>query len=227
MTSTPLDRPVWHGLRTRQSEHGAGGDLARRFRPDIAPFAAAANDTPEALAALGALIEPGESVMLLQREAFPSAAGLIIESLGPGVQMVLHRLAPPRPPEVEVVALTEADAPEMLALATLTQPGPFRAGSHRLGDFVGIMAQGRLLAMAGERLKPPGYTEVSGVCTHPDARGRGYAGLLSHRVSQRILARGETPFLHAWAGNTAAISLYETLGFRLRGAMAVTVVRRD
>ena len=89
----------------------------------------------------------------------------------------------------------------MLALATLTRPGPFFARTHQLGAFIGVKQDGRLVAMAGERMQPTGFTEVSGVCTHPDPRGRGYAGGLMRQVAARILARGETPFLHAYADN--------------------------
>jgi predicted GNAT family acetyltransferase len=114
----------------------------------------------------------------------------------------------------------------MLALATLTEPGPFFARTHQLGDFVGVRDGGRLMAMAGERMKPTGFTEVSGVCTHPDGRGRGYAGALTRAVVAKILARGEQPFLHVYAHNTGAIALYEALGFSLRRKMSMTVLTR-
>ena len=80
--------------------------------------------------------------------------------------------------------------------------------------------------MAGERLRPVGYTEVSGVCTHPQFRGRGYAGGLMQTVARRILTRGETPFLHSYASNSGAIALYEALGFRLRSSIMLTVLVR-
>jgi len=114
----------------------------------------------------------------------------------------------------------------MLALATLTKPGPFFARTHQLGDFVGVKRDGVLVAMAGERMKPAGFTEVSGVCTHPDHRGHGYAAGLSRIVAQRILARGEVPFLHAYATNTAAIAIYQALGFRLRLEATLTILAR-
>ncbi len=115
----------------------------------------------------------------------------------------------------------------MLALARLTKPGPFRARTIELSQFWGVKdGDGRLLAMAGERLQLPGMSEVSGVCTHPDARGRGYARLLSAHVASEIVRRGETPFLHAWASNHTAIGLYEALGFELSGEVEALVVTR-
>jgi predicted GNAT family acetyltransferase len=133
-----------------------------------------------------------------------------------GVQMIAERLTAGPAADFDMAPLTDADGPEMLALATLTKPGPFFERTHQLGDFFGVKVDGRLAAMAGERMKPDGFTEVSGVCTHPEHRGRGYAGALMRLVAGRILDRGDTPFLHAYASNRGAIALYETLGFTLR-----------
>lgn len=164
---------------------------------------------------------------LVLLEAGPIAVppGAIVEKEALGVQMVATALTPTSF-DKRVVALGDADAPEMLALAALTQPGPFLSNTHRFGGFIGIRIDGRLAAMAGERLKPQGYCEVSGVCTHPDFRGRGLAGLLSTIVANRIAARGEVPFLHAYANNSGAIRLYESLGFRIRCEVSVLVLRR-
>ena len=142
----------------------------------------------------------------------------------PGVQMVLDKLVKPKG-SAHIEVLSDADTPEMIELALLTKPGPFLARTHQLGTFWGVKENGRLIAMAGERMKLEGFTEVSGVCTHPDRRGRGLAALLSHVVATDILARGETPILHAYANNTAAISVYEALGFKLRRHLVVTALR--
>lgn len=117
---------------------------------------------------------------------------------------------------VDFEPLSDADGPEMLALAQLTQPGPFLEKTHLLGPFIGVRREGRLAAMAGVRLNLDGFTEVSGVCTHPDHRGQGYAGAMMRAVAHEILARGDTAFLHARIGHAATIAFYETLGFKPR-----------
>ena len=124
-----------------------------------------------------------------------------------------------------MVELGPQDSAEMLALATLTKPGPFGTRTHELGSYVGIRFQGKLVAMAGERLKVPGYTEVSAVCTHPDHTGKGYARVLMTEIMRRIRERGETPMLHVRADNSRAVQLYERLGFRIRKEMHFAVLR--
>jgi len=140
--------------------------------------------------------------------------------------MLATRGAPALAGHGDIVQLTDADVPEMLALARLTEPGPFLTRTHTMGAFIGIRIGGRLAAMAGERFRFPGYTEVSGVCTHPDFRGRGLARRLSAAVAAGIEARGERPFLHAWKTNRPAITLYESLGFEMRNEVNVAVLER-
>lgn len=220
-----LDRPIWHALRTRQSEFAVGNERALRFQTDVEPFAATSDDAPESIAALGKLVPAEGFLLLLQAEPSPCPPGAKVELSAAGVQMVLDKLATPRG-HANIEELTDADTPAMIELATLTKPGPFLARTHALGTFWGVKENGRLIAMAGERMKLPGMTEVSGVCTHPDFRGRGLAAILSHHVATDILARGETPFLHAYATNAAAIGVYDALGFKLRRHVAVTVLTR-
>jgi len=161
----------------------------------------------------------------LQAGQAPLPPGTVAQSTAAGVQMIAQSVRPLEP-AAPVERLTDADVPEMIALATLTKPGPFEARTHLLGTFWGVKENGKLVAMAGERMKFEGFTEVSGVCTHPDARGRGYAAVLSRTVATQIQKRGETPILHAYAGNTPAITLYKALGFVHRADMIVTFVAR-
>ncbi len=221
----PLDRPVWSALTTRQARFAWGNARALRIDPEIGLFAALADHAPESLAALAALA-PDEGVIgLVEPETPPVPDGMALVSSALCHQMVANAISA-RPADFAIVALGDADAPEMLALATLTKPGPFFARTHALGDFVGAKVDGRLVAMAGERMKPIGFTEVSGVCTHPDHRGKGYAAALMAHVATRILARGETPFLHSYSDNVGAIALYERMGFVLRRQIRLTLLAR-
>ncbi|MFZ5668638.1 MAG: GNAT family N-acetyltransferase [Pseudomonadota bacterium] len=223
MTDHPLDRPVLAMLTGRRQRPLAlvdGG--ARRLDPAYGVFAAVDDDAPASLAALARLVRETGDAALVEPFAAPAVAGLAVRSQAACVQMVMERLVPAAAPDFEIVDLTRADAPAMFALATLTRPGPYLARTNELGDFVGVKREGVLVAMAGERMKPDGFTEVSGVCTHPDHRGRGYAAALMRTVMGRIAGRGETPFLHAYADNAVAIGLYETLGFRARRELVMT-----
>jgi predicted GNAT family acetyltransferase len=220
-----LDRPVWNALTTRQRDLAAGDPTrALRFRPEHNLFAAAGDPSGAALRSLTELIGNGV-VGMVEADEWPLPPGTTGERRPTIHQMVAESIVPGDP--VDHLELGDADAPEMLALARLTDPGPFFERTHRLGGFVGLRHEGRLIAMAGERMKVPGFTEVSAVCTHPDHRGRGLAGALMRVVAQRILARGDTPFLHSYAANTGAVRLYETLGFRFRAEMRFTIIRRQ
>jgi predicted GNAT family acetyltransferase len=222
----PLDRPIWSALATRQAGLSLGDARALRFAPDYGLFAAAADASETNLKALAALVPPDGQVAVVEAQTPPVVPRTVIVSAAALWQMAAPAIAEGSEPDFTIVDLTEADAPQMLALATETRPGPFFARTHQLGDFVGVKENGRLIAMAGERMKLEGYTEVSGVCTDPNHRGRGYAGALMRVVANRILARGETPFLHSYAHNTGAIGLYRSLGFALRSEMTMQVLER-
>ncbi|MEG3181253.1 GNAT family N-acetyltransferase [Sphingomonas sp. LT1P40] len=222
----PLDRPIWNALNRRQAGFAVGDARAMRFRPDVNILAAAADGTPENLAALTALVPPGGAIATIDRDPLPIPPGLSVRRQTIILQMVAAApVESPRHPEI--IPLNDDDAPEMLALATLTEPGPFLSATHRLGGFVGIRRDGRLIAMAGERNKLPGLTEVSAVCTHPDYRGQGLAAIAMRAVIDGIVARGETPFLHSYPDNHSAIAVYRKLGFEVRAAMTVTFLERQ
>jgi len=220
-----LDRPVWESLASRHASLSEGGALAKRYQRDVNLFASARDDSPAALDALAALVERGEQVYVLQVPAIAVPPASRAAKTALGVQMVATRPIDTETAD-DIIMLGDADAPEMLALAQLTQPGPFLVRTHVMGTFRGIRIDGCLAAMAGERMRLPNHTELSGVCTHPDFRGHGFARRLSAIVAAAIQARGETPFLHAWKDNHPAIALYEKLGFRLRAEVNVAVLER-
>ncbi|MGJ7038924.1 putative GNAT family acetyltransferase [Shinella sp. BE166] len=220
-----LDRPIWSALATRHRELGEGAGLARRYRPGILPLAATESDDPQALADLAALTQPGETLIFLMADPIVPPVGFEVLTAAPAVQMIARNV-PPATPDEAIVPLGESDAEEMLALATLTKPGPFSLKSQALGRFWGVREGKTLVAMAGERMKQPGFTEFSGVCTHPDHRGKGYARRLSLHVAAQITQAGDQPYLHAYASNAAAITLYEAIGFTLRSPMHVAALRK-
>lgn len=221
-----LDRPIWHSLTTHLSHLAIGNDDARRFHPEVNLFLAAREDTTECMASAVDLVPEDGEVYMIQVPEICVPDGLDMAMAAQGVQMVFDNGDAPAFDTSDIVPLTDRDVPEMLALATLTEPGPFLSRTHEMSQFWGVRIDGRLAAMAGERMRFPGYSEVSGVCTHPDFRGRGLAKRLSAHVRDLVLARGETPFLHAWSTNAAAIGLYEGLGFVLRCHVNAVVLRR-
>ena len=224
MSDHPLDRPVWSAFTGRQADLAIVDGPALRVHPDYGLFAATADNGPGSLAALERLVRAHGEVGLFERFDPPPVPGTTVVNRALCWQMIAEELATPAPVSFEIAPLTDADGPQMLALATLTKPGPFFRRTHQLGDFVGVKIDGRLAAMAGERMRPEGFTEVSGVCTHPDFRGRGYAARLMLHVAGKIRERGETPFLHSYADNAGAIALYQSLGFRFRCEQVLTVL---
>ncbi|MFJ3882680.1 GNAT family N-acetyltransferase [Streptomyces sp. NPDC090077] len=212
--ASPLDNPVWaslNGPHRAFAEYSGSG--AARYVPDANPFAALADpEDPASWADLAALAGPGEEVWLTGLPTPPPGWETVLSI--PGVQLDGSGVRAEHAPDA--VRLGPADVAEMTALVKLTEPGPFLPRTVELGTYLGIRHEGRLVAMAGERMKPPGWTEISAVCTHPDFRGRGLAARLVRSVAAVVRDRGELPFLHAAAGNTGAIRLYESMGFTLR-----------
>ena len=214
MPDHPLDNPVWTSLTGPHETLAERKGRAARYLPDVAPFAALPLEPePQDWADLAALAGPGETVVLAGPEHTPPE-GWTVEMALPGVQMDGSAMVVA--PDPEAVVLGPADVPEMLDLVGRTRPGPFLERTRLTGTYLGIRRDGALVAMAGERMHPPGWTEISAVCTDDALRGQGLAGRLVLAVAHGIRQRGDIPLLHAAATNTNAIRLYETLGFRRR-----------
>ncbi|MER5254219.1 GNAT family N-acetyltransferase [Streptomyces sp. NPDC002855] len=210
----PLDNPAYAALNGPHARFAERRGRVARYQLDVSPWIGLP-DVPEAddWADLAALAGPGVEVPLAgARVVLPEGWEVAFDI--DGVQMVDEGVA--AAPEPEAVRLGADDVPEMLDLVRRTRPGPFLPRTVELGTYLGIRCGGALVAMAGERLRPPGWTEISAVCTDPGFRGEGLASRLVLAVADGIRGRGETPFLHTSARNTDAIRLYESLGFRLR-----------
>ena len=223
----PLDRPIWTMLTGRQAHLAEGGDRAKRIDRGYGVFGVAADTGAGAQAALAALVPDDGELWIVEGERWPVPPGTREVKRAVLAQMVADGPPPePREGEPPIVALGEADAAEMAALADHAKPGPWGPATHRYGPFFGIRENGRLLAMAGQRILVPGMAEVSGVSTWEDCRGRGLARALIGHVMRAMVARGEQPFLHSYADNEGAIGLYESLGFRIRREVHVLVIAK-
>ena len=220
----PLDNPIWQALTTSQARFAEICGLARRFPSDITTLGAFSASSAEAYDSLAGLTGAGEAITLLLEEPAEPPSGWMVAEAVPLLQMIHEECGLYSHPS-ELIELTEADAPEMLALATLTQPGPFGKRTGQLGLYLGIRRGGALVAMAGERLRMPGYTEVSAVCTHPDYQGQGYAAALIAALVARMRQRDEQPFLHVRPENRRAIELYRRLGFTARRTLQMAALR--
>lgn len=227
MTAHPLDRPIWSMLTGRQAHLAEGDGRALRIDRGYGVFGVAVDTGAAAQAALAALVPEDGELWIVEGEPWPVPGGTREVKRAVLAQMVAEG-APPaaRAGEPAIFALGEGDAAEMAALADHAKPGPWGPTTHRYGPFFGVREDGRLLAMAGQRILVPGMAEVSGVATWEDCRGRGLARALIGHVMREMVARGETPFLHSYADNAGAIGLYESLGFRIRRQVHVLVIAK-
>lgn len=226
MAPVSLDNFIWTALTTEQSSYALGGNRARRYPLQIAPFVAVDASTAQAETELIELVELNEQVCLAG-VAPPLSSAWKLEKHGEILQMICQDKVERDEDFLNIQLLTEDDIPAMLALTTLVYPAYFRAGTAGLGAYFGIYQNGQLAAMAGERMRLTGFQEISAVCTHPDFAGRGCARRLVGYLVSKIRERGETPFLHVDADNTRAIALYERLGFTRRCSLPLWIIRRQ
>lgn len=223
-----LENVIWQALTTRQEHFAEGTNGARRFNREVTLLGAFPEPNEEGYDALARLVGASGTAGVFLSEPYENRSGWEFIAGAALTQMICeddHHSGPTRS-DLQIIQLGDKDSPDMLELTTLTKPGPFGSRTHELGYYVGLREQGKLIAMAGERLKVPGHTEVSAVCTHPDHLGKGYAAALMSEVMRGIRGRGETPFLHVRSDNTRAITLYERLGFRTRWEGHYAVLRK-
>jgi ribosomal protein S18 acetylase RimI-like enzyme len=225
-----LDNPAWAALTTHQAHLAVGGQLARRFPTTVTPIAAVGRPERAALDELATLVTPGDWISL------PATLPGLVPLLPPTfrvtldkalVQMVCKGRWDAPAIGCELQPLAERDIPDMLALTSLTHPGPFRSQTYTLGTYLGVHVDGRLVAMGGERMLMPGYREISAICTHPDFEGRGLARTIVAHLVGKAFDEGLTPFLHVEETNLRAQALYKSLGFVERARLPLLVVERE
>jgi ribosomal protein S18 acetylase RimI-like enzyme len=213
-----LDRPVWSALQTDHADLAVRLGRAWRYPEAIGPFAAATDLSKESMDDLAQMPAADEMIALFELADIPIPDGMTSLGYFSLHQMVAHKRLPLLH-DARVSNLTEADAPEMMELAKLAKPGPFSLQSQRLGPFWGVKMDGKLIAMAGQRMRQPGFVELSGVCAHPEFRGRGFATLLSKYVGGKIASIGRAPYVHVHGTNKAALAFFGGIGFELRAKL--------
>ncbi len=228
LAEAQLENPVWHALG---GPHAAFADTrstarARRYHPEVSVFSAAESVDERSWTALGDLVGPSGMVALFRDRVPAPPAGWTEVFRARARQMISPTVdAAPAPPEVST--LGPGDVGDMLALIDAAQPGPFEVRTPELGRYVGVRRDGRLVAMAGERFRVPGATEISAVCTHETVRGEGWGRILTTEVARGIQARGDVAFLHVVTDNEPAATLYRAMGFTTRRVLDVVGAVRD
>jgi len=220
-----LDNIFWNALTGEQAHFATGSGQARRYAPGFSPILAFADPKDPDFAALGPYCAPGEK-FYCGGWSGPIPTGWRLEAESMMLCMVRESGDPVADEDFEARPLGAAHASQAVELATLTNPGPFGPRTLELGEYFGYFRGGKLIAMAGERMHAGALREVSGVCTHPEHRGRGYARLLMLKVMARQLHRRQIPFLHVMSANDGARELYERLGFRDYRETVVRVLTR-
>ena len=220
-----LDNPGWHSLNSHHRHLALRGEVAARYKPEVTFGAAMPNYARAGFEDLSNLVAADEVVALLADDLPTLIPGWEILGTEPVSQMVCEELRPVK--DVSAIELGPDDVPEMMELVALTEPGPFTPGTIKMGNYFGVRQEGQLVAMAGQRLHPPGFCEISAVCTHPHYRGRGYGGSLTTLLAQKIADEGEIPFLHHTLSNVSAERLYRKLGFRKRKEITVVMMKRS
>jgi ribosomal protein S18 acetylase RimI-like enzyme len=221
----PLDNPIYQALNSKDQDKNSGNSTVSYFPPEIAPFIGLPQWDEDHQHQLIAQAPHDRNWFIIHAGTIKLLPELEVKFTIPLFQMTCPKLTPWPSSIIQPQALNADHVEEMIALATLTKPGPFASRTIEFGNYHGYFEEGRLAAMGGERLHLEGYSEISAICTHPDFRGKGYGAQLVHFLSLQIRDKGLTPFLHVRIDNKAAIAIYERLGFVKRKRMFFAIVR--
>jgi len=221
-----LDNPAWNAHVSGNKQLSNGNEFVRYFNENVAPFVGLKENSTEDFQILNELIPQDRVVVFISTlEMQIPAEWKNLQYLNI-LQMVYDQPELPAAVEIEPMLLEEKHIPEMLALTKLTNPGPFFERTIDFGHYYGVFEDGKLVAMAGQRMNPSPYAEISAVCTHPDYLGRGYAKQLLLYHIHRIKSASEIPFLHVRRNNERAVKVYEHTGFITRKELHFYVLQK-
>ncbi len=223
---SPLDNPIWQSLCSVHQQYNEGDGRLKYFYPEISPFVAMAEWDEADRNYLDQHLPANRNFFYIIKNKVELPVSCKIVFSIPLYQMVCREHTPFSAPGITTRALGAADIPQAIGLTALTKPGPFNQRTIEFGNYIGIFEGERLTAMAGERLKFSGYTEVSAICTHPDFAGKGFGAVLLSQASAHIIQNGQIPFLHVRNDNTRAIKLYEKAGFEIRSEMDFAIFKK-
>ncbi len=221
-----LDNPVWEALSSKQNHFNMGNEVLKYFPKNVAPFVGLKNWDEKDLKELNDHLPAGRTFSVVNAKEVTLPTSFEIVSAIPLYQMYCPVLNPATDRDIIIHSLGNDDVPMMLELTAMTKPGPFYERTIDFGNYIGILDNDKLIAMAGDRLSVNGYTEVSAICTNPDHLGNGYASYLTTKAAQRIIREGNIPFLHVKTDNLRAIQVYKKIGFEIRSDMYFTIFRR-
>jgi ribosomal protein S18 acetylase RimI-like enzyme len=222
-----LDAPAWHALTSAQQSFATGSEHIKCYRRGILPFAAFEPGHEQEISSLSNLLEP-EGIFYLIGELPPLPRQFTVLKELPCAQMVLQNPVPAIENTATISRLGADNKEAMFNLINKVQPGYYEPDTYQLGNYVGIWQQQQLVAIAGERMRLDGLTEISAICTDPDYTGRKYAQQLIAALCRLNLQQGITPFLHVLETNERAIRLYEYMGFVTRRVISFwQVVNRE
>jgi GNAT superfamily N-acetyltransferase len=225
-TDRVLDNPVWNALMTGNSKFAKGNEYLKYFDSEISPFAAMPDVDQINWEHLGKEISPKRPVAIFSPEEVHLPSRWILIELMNVLQLVYAKLLQPEEPFLSLIPLLKENTADMVDLAGLTHPGPFLTRTIEFGNYEGIFVEGKLVAMAGQRLHPTPYIEISAVCTHPDFSHRGFATNLIYSQIKKIKSNSGIPFLHVKADHHNTLKLYEKLGFRVRKRMYLYFIEK-
>jgi ribosomal protein S18 acetylase RimI-like enzyme len=214
-----LDNPVYHGLQTGDAALSLGRGEVKFFNEEVSPFAGFREGYVRGFDDLYDQLPAGRKILYATPKLIRAPVGWKLAAELKGIQFVFDTTPVIAEPAIKLILLGKPNVDEMMELAALTKPGPFGRRTIEFGHYYGIFENGKLVAMAGQRLHPADFSEISAVCTHPDHLGKGFAALLLQHQLQLIFSQGGVAFLHVREDNHRAIALYKRLGFKIRGPM--------